>query len=192
MNAPFRARMSTEDFLQWEARQERRHELVDGVIRLMAGASAAHNRISRNVMVALVTRLRGKPCEPFGNDLKVRIPAGNIRYPDALVDCGKPQNKDIFAAEPRVVIEVLSPSTEWFDQTKKLEDYQSVPSIRQIAFLAQDRPFARLWTRQGEGWASVELDGLDTSLAFASIEIDLPLTDVYDGVAFEPRPEEEA
>jgi Uma2 family endonuclease len=185
MNAPFSTRMTSDQFLEWEERQERKHELVDGVIRLMAGASAAHNRIAANVLVALKTRLRGRPCEPFGSDMKVRIPNGNFRYPDLTVDCGRPKNRDVTAAEPRVIVEVLSPSTEWFDQTKKLEDYQSVPSILEIAFMAQDRAFARVWTRSGENWASEEIDGLEGALCFASIETEISLTEAYDGVEFD-------
>jgi Uma2 family endonuclease len=189
MNAPFRTRMAPEAFLEWEDRQERKHELVDGVIRLMAGASAAHNTICLNLASALKGRLRGKPCRPFGMDMKVHIPNGNFRYPDTVVDCGSMKNKDVVAAEPRVVIEVLSPSTEWFDQTKKLEDYQSVPSIRQIAFLAQDRAFARVWTRTGASWTSVE--GSEGMLSLPSIEVEFPLSEAYDGVEFEPAPTEQ-
>jgi Uma2 family endonuclease len=185
MNAPARTRMTTEQFLAWENRQERKHELVDGVVRLMAGGTINHYRIARNVIVAFTTRLRGNPCEPFGSDVRLRTPNGDIRYLDVMIDCGSPKGADTVAAAPTVVVEVLSPSTEWFDQTRKLEDYQSIPSVAQIAFLAQDRPFARLWTRAGAGWDSAEFDGMQSALNFSAVSSELPFAEIYDGVAFE-------
>lgn len=184
MNAPARLAMSFDRYIEWEKHQERKHELVDGAITLMAGGTAAHNRICRNSLVALQIRLRGKPCEPFGSDMKVRIPQGNVRYPDVTIDCGKPKPGDLWAAEPRVIIEVLSPSTEWFDQTQKLEEYQSIPSVQHVAFLSQNRAFGRVWTRTGDGWTSVDAAGMDAALAFPAIEVDVPLSEAYEGVEF--------
>ncbi len=184
MNAPARLAMSFDRYIEWEKIQERKHELVDGAITFMAGGTAAHNAIAVNVIVALRNRLRGGPCKPFGSDMKVVIPAGNVRYPDVTVDCGKPKPGDLWAAEPRVIIEVLSPSTEWFDQTQKLEEYQSIPSVAHVAFLSQNRAFGRVWTRAGDGWASVDASGEEAVLAFPAIDVDVPLGEVYEGVEF--------
>lgn len=184
MNAPARLTMSFDRYIEWEKTQERKHELVGGVITLMAGGTAAHNAISVNLIVALTSRLRGKPCRPYGSDMKVLIPAGNVRYPDVTVDCGKPKPTDLWAAEPRVIIEVLSPSTEWFDQTQKLEEYQSIPTVAHVAFLSQNRAFGRVWTRAGAGWTSVDASGMQAALAFPAIETDVPLSEAYEGVEF--------
>jgi Uma2 family endonuclease len=184
MNAPARLTMSFERYIEWEKTQERKHELVGGVITLMAGGTAAHNAIAVNLIVALSSRLRGKPCRPYGSDMKVLIPAGNVRYPDVTVDCGKPKPNDLWAAEPRVILEVLSPSTEWFDQTQKLEEYQAIPTVAHVAFLSQNRAFGRVWTRAGEGWTSVDASGMEAALAFPAIDTDVPLSEVYDGVEF--------
>jgi hypothetical protein len=100
------------------------------------------------------------------------------------IDCGRPKPGDLWAAEPRLIIEVLSPSTEWFDQTQKLEEYKSIPSVAQIAFLSQSRPFGRVWTREGEAWASIDAEGMDASFAFAAIETDVPLSEAYESVEF--------
>jgi Uma2 family endonuclease len=176
--------MSFDRYIEWEKTQERQHEFVGGAIALMAGGTWAHGLIGANVVAALNLRLRGKPCRATGSDFKVRIPAGNVRYPDVTVDCGKPKPGDLWAAEPGVIIEVLSPSTEWFDQTQKLEEYQSIPSVAHVAFLLQNRAFGRLWTRAGGGWARVDASGMEGALAFASIDAELPLAEVYDGVEF--------
>ena len=184
MNAPARLTMRFDDYIEWEKSQECKHELVDGAIKAMAGGTAAHNAISANLIIALGVRLRGKPCRPYGSDMKVLIPAGNVRYPDVTIDCGKPKPADLWAAEPRVIIEVLSPSTEWFDQTQKLEEYQSISSVTHVAFLSQNRPFGRVWTRTGEGWLSADSDGLSAHFAFSAIETEAPLSEIYEGVEF--------
>lgn len=184
MNAPARLTMDFARYLEWEKTQDRKHELVGGEISLMAGGTAAHNAIAVNVIVTLRNRLRGGPCKPFGSDMKVLIPAGNVRYPDVTVDCGKAKPGDLWAAEPRVIIEVLSPSTEWFDQTQKLEEYQSIQSVAHVVFLSQNRAFGRVWTRAGKAWASKDADGMAAALSLASIEIDAPLSEIYDGVEF--------
>jgi Uma2 family endonuclease len=181
MSSAVRSTMTVADFLAWEERQETRHEFVGGTIRAMTGGTLRHNQISLNVVVALRSRLRGGPCAPFGIDVKVRTPAGNIRYPDALVDCGKRDPTAQEAAEPRVVFEVLSPSTEWFDQTQKLEDYQSIASVTHVVFLAQDRKLARIWTRGATGWAMAELAGDDAAVELTALQITLPFAELYEG-----------
>lgn len=184
MNAPARLTMSFDRYIEWEKTQERKHELVDGAITAMAGGTWAHALIAANLLAALNGRLRGKPCRAIGSDFKVRTGQGNVRYPDVIVDCGKPKPGALWAAEPRVIIEVLSPSTEWFDQTKKLEEYQSIPSVAHVAFLSQNRAFGRVWTRSGDGWSTIDADGVGAALAFPAIDAEVPLSDIYDGVEF--------
>lgn len=189
MNAPQPLRMTAEEYLAWEARQDRKHELVGGVVRLMAGGTVAHFQIARNVTIALHTRLRGKPCQVLPEGLKVRSPNGNVRYPDVLVDCGAPKPQDLFADQPTVLVEVLSPSTEWFDETDKLAEYQSIDTARHIILLSQRRAFGRVWTRTATGWSTVDADGLEAALALPLMDLSLPMAEVYEAVAFEDAPD---
>ena len=151
----------------------------------MAGASRAHNRISRNVLAWLTGALRAGPCEPYGSDMKVAIPNRNYRYPDVLVDCAKGAPGDLFAAEPTIVFEVLSPSTELFDETDKLADFQSVPSIRQIVLLSQQRLHARSYLREGDGWRELRHDGPEAEVPLLGFDLAIPLARIYEGVEFE-------
>jgi Uma2 family endonuclease len=186
MNAPHRLAMSAEDYLVWEARQERKHELVNGVTRLMAGGTIAHFQIIRNVTIALHTRLRGGKCQVLPEGVKVRAPNGNHRYPDVLVECGAPRPGDLVADKPTVLFEVLSPSTEWFDETDKLTEYQALASVQHIVLLSQRRPFGRLWARDGAGWRTTDLDGAEASIELQALNLSLPMAEIYDGVAFAP------
>ena len=182
MNAPLRIRLDPETYLRWEAAQERKHELVGGEVRAMAGASRAHNEIVVNLLIALRQLLRGGPCRPYGSDMKVAIPNRNYRYPDVVVDCAKGAPGDLFAAEPAIVFEVLSPSTELFDESDKLADFQSVPAIRQIVLLSQQRLHARSYVRDGEGWRELRHDGWGAHIPLAGLDCRLPLAGVYEGV----------
>ena len=189
MNSPHRLTMTAEEYLAWEARQERKHELVGGVVKLMAGGTVAHFQIVRNLVVGLHGRLRGKPCQVLPEGVKVKSPTGNLRYPDVLVDCGRPQPSDLFADQPSVLVEVLSPSTEWFDETDKLEEYRSIASVRHVVLLSQRRAFGRVWTRDGAGWTTRDADGMDAALDLALIGLSVPLAEVYEAVEFAPLDE---
>lgn len=182
MNAPLRLRLGPEECLRWESTQERKHELVGGEVRAMAGATRAQNEIAGNLLVELRARLRGGPCRPYGSDMKVAIPNRNYRYSDVVIDCARGAPGDLFAAEPTVVFEVLSPSTEFFDESDKLADYQSTLSIRQIVLLSQQRPHARSFVRDGEGWRELRHDGEGAEIPLAGFDLTLPLARIYAGV----------
>jgi len=172
-------------FLVWEASQPARYELVDGAPRLMTGGSQAHNLISLNITASLRGALRGFPCRPGGSDLRVVTGNGNVRYPDALIDCGpfRPDSHD--ASEPVAVFEVLSRSTAWIDLYAKLRDYDATPSILLYAVVAQDEPHVAVWRRDPSGRLAVTaaLTGRESVL-----ELELPaggvlrLADIYDGL----------
>ena len=116
--------MTAEAFLDWCLGQEGRWELVDGVPVAMAGARRGHDLIVVNALTSLRPALRGGPCQPFTGDFAVRIPNGNIRRPDVGVDCGPVDLNGLTATDPRLVIEVLSPSTRTFDAIGRLREYR--------------------------------------------------------------------
>ena len=175
--------MTSEDFLAWEIRQEERYEFVDGRIVAMSGANLGHQQIAGNALLALRSRLRGGPCRAL-HDLKIRIPGGSWRYADVGVDCGPPDPKALFAGEPRLTLEVESPSTTFLEEADRLEDYQSVPSIAHVLILAQNKPRARLYTRAGAGWTHADVIGLEHSVPLSALGIELPMAELFEGVAF--------
>ena len=124
--------MIADEFLDWVVDQEEHYELIDGQPVMMTGVNRRHDRIVVNALVSLVAQLRGRPSQPFTSETAVRIPAGNIRVPDLGVDCGRPDDRSSSAAEPVLVVEVLSPSTSLFDRTIKLEGYKTVTGLHYI------------------------------------------------------------
>jgi Uma2 family endonuclease len=152
---------------------------------MMAGAAKGHNRICANLVRHLGNRLAGKPCQPYGSDMKFVSPTGNVRYPDVQVDCGPFNAQDLISTEPLVVIEVLSPSNDWFEVGKRLADYQAHASVRHIVLISAQKLRAQVWTRASAGWTQLDAETIETDLDLAALDIALPLAEVYEGVTFE-------
>lgn len=186
-----RRRMTPEEFFRWQEGQDEPFELVDGVPipkhRMMTGASIQHDRVTVNVIIALGNQLRGSRCRPTTDDVSLRTSLTTIRRPDVTVECGEMVYDTHEAREPRLVVEVASPSTTTVDRTLKLEEYKRHPSLRYILLLETVAPVALLYRREAEGWRPELLEGLDAVIALPEIGAELALAEIYDGLAFPPR-----
>lgn len=185
-------RMTAEEFLVWQGEQDRNYELVDGIpvlpAKAMTGASQRHDTITVNVLITLGNQLRGKPCRPFTDDISVRNPSGNIRRPDILVDCGR-NDRSTEAVDPRVVIEVLSPSTMRFDRLMKVEEYKEHPSISTILLIASETTEIIAWRRDDQRlWTSRILRGLAGSILLPEINAEIVIADIYEDTGLRPDP----
>jgi Uma2 family endonuclease len=181
-------RISIEDYLAAERRAETKSEYLDGEIFAMSGASRRHNLIVVNAAASVHSQLKGRPCETYAGDMRVRIPVtGLYTYPDIAVVCGEPRFEDgemDTLLNPTLVIEVLSPSTEGYDRGKKFAHYRTLESFREYVLVAQEEVRLELFTRQGDGhWLLSEASRLDETLPLASIGCELRLADVYDRVS---------
>jgi Uma2 family endonuclease len=190
MGEPNLRRMSADEFFAWQAKQDRLYELVDGLpvlpLKIMTGASQAHDRVVVNIIASLHGQLRGSPCRPTTDDLAVRIPAGNIRRPDVTVECGQADRRDMAVREPRVVIEVLSPSTMSFDRFRKLTEYQTIETLAHILPVDTEKPRIDLLSRdRANAWVQAQHDGLEAKIDLPAIGATLALVDVYEGVPFD-------
>jgi Uma2 family endonuclease len=176
-----------EAYLDWEASQPIRYELVDGQVYAMGGGTAEHDTIGNNLRVALHMQLRGKSCRAHGPDLKVRA-GKDGRYPDALVDCGPRVPGALLAQEPAAVFEVLSKSTGWIDQSLKLRDYDATPSIRTYVLISQDEQRALVYSRDADGrlgiQSAVVLEGAEASIDIPELGLALPFAGLYEGLEF--------
>ena len=186
-----KGRVSREEYLAFERASQERHQLWDGEVFAMSGASRKHERIVRNLIWRLSERLEGKPCEPFPSNMRIRIPATErYVYGDVTVACDatfEDEELDTLT-NPRIVIEVLSDSTEKFDRVAKFEGYRSIPSLLEYVLVAQDRRAIDHYRRQPDGkWLLTPL--LDEGeLVLDSVRCTLPLREVYFGVFEEPEP----
>ena len=142
---------------------------------------------------SLWSRLRGKPCQ--GRDSNLRVRYGRrvqYGYPDALIVCGPPRfdpagPRETTLLNPRVLIEVLSESTEAYDRGLKFERYREIESFAEYVLIAADRPSVEVYRRQPSGlWTLQPYGGLGAAAAIESAGIELPLAEVYAGLDFPP------
>ncbi len=190
MLEPIHPPMTVEAFFAWQERQAERYELVGGVpVRMMAGARNVHDDIVVNLLAALHTALRGSGCRPFTGDGSLETLPGQIRRPDAGVDCGARDPSAMKAADPRLVAEVLSPSTRDFDAFEKLAEYKGMAGLDHILLIEPNAAEVMLWSREPDRtWRKERVSGRDGRLALTGLRIELALADLYDGVTFPTRP----
>ena len=183
------------EYLAIERDSEVKHEYLNGRIYAMSGASPNHNRIEINLIREISTQLRGRRCEMFGGNMRVRVPETGLHtYPDASALCGEPRFvHDVLdhLLNPTVVFEVLSKSTAAYDRGEKFEHYRKIPTFQEYVLLEQDRARAEHYVRtgvSGDQWGLTVVRGLDATLELPVIGCTLSLRDVYDRVELLPDP----
>jgi Uma2 family endonuclease len=184
MNAVAQSRplLSVEEYLEGERFAKVRHEYVGGYVYAMAGASDDHSRITINILAELRERLRGKRCEPFGADMKLKIPdTSAFYYPDVLVACDPADNAKYFRERPTVVFEVLSLETNQTDQREKWHAYALIPSLKTYVIVSQEKCELTILRRGRPGpWVAAVLTGEDAVLKLPELKIEIPFARIYE------------
>lgn len=189
--------VTPEEYLAAELLATHKHEYVGGVVYAMAGGRNRHHRIASNIGGMLYTRLRGKPCEYFNSDTKVRcrLPTHTrFYYPDAQVVCRPGPLDETFQDEPVIIVEVLSTSTRRTDEHEKKDGYLSIGALNVYLLVEQGRALVTVWRRTSSGFIREQWQGLTAAIPLPEIQTTLPLTEVYEGVDFavaEPEEDEE-
>jgi len=183
MNVALRPRITKEEFLEWEERQELRYEFDGYRAIAMVGGTQAHDIIAMNIIIEIGMRLADAPCRVHGGGMKIEV-AGRIRYPDAFVVCSPVEPKGKLITDPVVVFEVQSESTALIDQTIKNEEYCATPSIRRYVMLSQNAIVANVYARIGSTWTGSLVTGANTVLALPEIGVELPLGLLYRRLSF--------
>ncbi len=168
--------ISVEDYLTDELARDIKHELVDGAIYAMAGASANHERISGNIAAEFRSHLKNSPCEPFTSDMKVKV-GSRFFYPDVLVDCSFDESQPYYTESPIIIVEVLSKSTRRMDETTKLMSYINIPGLQEYVLIEQDFVDIEV-VRRSEGWQARHYF-LGDQVNFDSINLTLPVEEIY-------------
>lgn len=183
-------RWTPQEYLAFERASQEKHEYLAGDVVLMTRANRKHNLITANVITILNTQFRGRPCEAYASDMRVRISAVNsYTYPDIAAVCEPPEFEDAemdTLLNPAVIIEVLSPSTEKYDRGKKFQDYRTLPSLREYLLVSQNTARVEHYIRQGDNqWLLKDVTGLDAAAELTSVGCVLTLAEVYDKVTFD-------
>ena len=182
--------VSPEEYLAFERQAESKHEYVDGEIFAWAGASRKHNLIALNIAGELRQQLKGKPCEVYPGEMRVKAPASRAYvYPDVVVVCDEPNFEDDYVdtlLNPTLVFEVLSKSTESYNRLAKSAYYRTIESLSEYVLVAQEEYRVEQYVKQVAGrWLLTEVRSLETVIELDSISCSLALRDIYDRISFD-------
>ena len=178
--------VSPETYLSGEENSPEKHEYRDGQIYAMAGASNAHVLIAVNFATALRTHLRGKSCLTFASDTKVHIAAINTYYyPDVVVSCDeRDPSFSNFVRYPRLIVEVLSDTTEAFDRGDKFADYRQIETLQEYVLFSQKRMSVDVFRRNpADQWVLTPYTN-NTDIQLASIDFQSAIATLYEDVTF--------
>jgi Uma2 family endonuclease len=174
--------ITADEFLAMDFQTDKRFELDNGVIVMMAGGTERHAWVQGNIFTWLRATLKGSTCRPYGPDMAVKVSEIDVRYPDVSIYCDQPPREDvaddIVLSDPRVIIEVLSPSTTTLDQGTKLEEYKLLHSVQTIAFVDPVNELCRTVERSGKGWLDHIFSG-QSGIAIPSLNITIPHTEIF-------------
>lgn len=193
MTAALKPHITPEEYLARERQALTKSEYLRGEVFAMAGASYAHNRICDNLVSACRQAMGNGPCYTLSRDMRVKVTAtGLYAYPDLLILCDPPELEDLHGdtlLNPRVIIEVLSDSTEGYDRGAKFRHYQQIPTLREYLLVSQNEPVAERFTRQADGnWLLTTVTGIEGILPLSTVPATIALRDVYAGVTFPEAP----
>lgn len=189
-----------EEYLRIERDSTQKHEFRHGEIIAMAGGSPEHALIVANVVRELGNALKGKPCHVYSSDLKIAVADGSrATYPDGSIICGPlaihpaAGTKRDLVSNPRVLIEVLSPSTEHYDRTDKFDHYREIESFEEYVLIAQDSPRVETYRRfPDRSWRFEAFAGIDSTACLGSVGVEVSLREIYSGVSFPPATRDES
>jgi len=176
------AYFTPEEYLEFERQSQYKHEYQRGLVYAMAGTKRFHAQITGNLYILLANHLANSPCSAYVADIKVRIETANCYYyPDVVATCDKQDlegNKD-FISSPKLIIEVLSKSTERFDRTEKFLDYQQLPSLEEYILVSQDKVQVECHRKQASGeWISQCYSAGDT-VEIKSVDFQCSIEEIY-------------
>ena len=174
-----------DEYLVLEQDSGIKHEFLGGQVWAMSGGTPEHAAVTANVTALLSNGLRSQPCRTYSSDLRVRVQATGLgTYPDVTVICGHleldPEDpKKHTAINPRVLVEVLSPSTEDYDRGEKLGHYKKIPTVAEVVLVAHDRQEVEIVRREADGSWSREIARAGEIARLVSIGCELPVAEIY-------------
>jgi Uma2 family endonuclease len=185
--------LSSAEYLEWEEKSEIKHEYIDGKIFAMAGSSDAHAAIVRNVIMSLGPHLRGSGCSLYPQDIKAQIKRRRrYYYPDLMVTCDDRDKSDRYVKRYyKLIIEVLSDSTEGLDRGAKFEDYRRSESLEEYVLISQNRMNVEIYRKNLAGRWELQAYQVGEVVELVSIGLTFPIADLYEDVVLPTEEEDE-
>ncbi|SRR5712691_5930021 len=185
---PYRTSMTVEEYLELDrTSQDTRYEYIDSIVTLLAGGTANHSRVSINLTKLLDSALQDQPCQIFNSDMRVSISATRYVYPDVSVSCDPrdQQQGDIdIIHHPCLIVEVLSPTTEAYDRTKKFSYYRDCPSVQEVILVSTQEQAVDLYRRATDKLWTLHLFRLGDEIELTSVNVRMPIAAIYEKIVF--------
>lgn len=181
-----KTKFTIDEYLRFEKDSPEKHEFFQGEIFAMSGASNRHNLIFSNLFTGIGIQLKGKPCKPFGSDMRIYVAENTLfTYPDISIICGEivsaPMDEDT-ATQPTVLIEILSPSTRNYDSGGKFKLYRDIPTLKEYIMVDSEAIGIEAFRLNSSGhWELEEYKLIAETLQIPCLQVSLPLVDIYDG-----------
>ena len=177
--------LTAADYLAWESAQLDRHEFLDGEVFAMAGAEDRHVTVAGNLYIALRQHLGGSPCRTFMSDMRLHVAAANSYfYPDLLVTCSALDLASAMVkAEPKLIAEVLSPSTAAYDRGLKFSHYRRLASLEEYALIDLDTRSTDCYRKGSDGLWVLHPFARGEAVLLASVALELSAEQLFAEVA---------
>jgi Uma2 family endonuclease len=179
---------SYQEYVALEAESQERFEFYNGEVTAMAGSSKVNSKIASRIWRKLADKFEINGCDVFQEGIKVAIESDNVyMYPDVVVSCDAADQEDpYFVRNPLIIVEVLSPSTETADRSKKFHIYLKIKSLRYYLLVSQEQPMIEVFSRQNSNalFTYNLFEDMQDLVDFADIDCQLALKDVYEGISF--------
>lgn len=187
MSTQLKTNLTPQEYLAIERAAEFKSEYFRGEMFAMSGASRGHNLITLNIAAGLVQQMRGRPCEVYSSDMRVKVSAtGLYTYPGVVVVCGEPRFEDTHVdtlLNPTLIVEVLSASTAAYDRGQKFAHYRGIESLTEYVLVAQDERRVEHFAKQSDRqWLQTVVESPEAEIELASIQCALRLREIYDRV----------
>ena len=172
---------TADDYLAWEALQPDRHEFINGEVFAMAGAEDRHVTVTMNLAFALRQHLSGSPCKTYMSDMRLHVAAANSYvYPDVLVTCSTLDlASPMVKTEPKLIIEVLSPSTAAYDRGLKFSYYRHIASLQEYVLLDLDTRCTDCYRKGADGLWVLHPFARNEAVHLASVNLDIPAQQLF-------------
>lgn len=185
MALPHHPMMSVEEYLTLDRNNaEARYEYIDGLISMLAGGTLRHALIGVNVTRILYGLLLKSPCRVYNSDSRVQLSETRYVYPDATVSCNEDDQEDDIISAPKLVVEILSPSTENYDRGQKFVFYRECPGIQEYMLIETQRPSIEVFRREKHAFWTLHIFGSEENVTLHSLGITFPVEDIYEGITF--------
>ncbi|MBC7608555.1 MAG: Uma2 family endonuclease [Polaromonas sp.] len=173
--------MTAADYLLWEADQTERHDFIDGEVFAMAGAEDRHVTVAMNLAFALRQHLSGSPRRTYMSDMRLNVGSlGSYFYPDIMVTCSaNDQANALVKSEPKLIVEVLSPSTAAYDRGLKFSHYRSLPSLQEYVLIDLDTRATDCYSLGADGLWVLHPFAINETVKLASVALEITATQLF-------------